>query len=191
MVTPATERKRAKEKARLAALGITLIEKPSSGYAKFNNVWALYKGEKYQSAGEAEHAWRLDMLALAKKITDWERPKAIAVEACIQCLAGPREPCKNAKGLPIETLHRDRLKYKPDFYVVAAEPTDMMTLKPMATGYYIDYKGGEITETEPWRIRVRLWKLHVPFELRVAYRDGTEKVVCTGNDAIQERLKNG
>lgn len=191
MVTPATERKRAKDRARLAELGIDLVERPRSAHAKFHNVSATYKGERYDSAGEAQYAQRLDLMAAAGEIADWERAKAIAVATCGKCLASPGRPCLSAKGVEIEAFHRERVTYKPDFYIVGVKPTSMTTLKPIPTGYFLDYKGSTITETAAWRIKVRLWRLYIPYELRVAYSDGAEKVVCTGNDAIQERLKNG
>lgn len=191
VVSAATEKRRAKQRERLAELGIDLHERPRTGRNKFHAVSATYKGERYDSSGEAEFARSLDLLAQAGKITDWERPKAIAVERCPKCLALPRDPCIGPKGEPIETLHRDRISYKPDFYIVGAQPTPMAVLPPVPTGWFVDYKGSEITETAAWRLKVKLWRLYIPFELRVVYKDGTEKVVCTGNEAIQERLTHG
>lgn len=189
MTTAATEKRSAKQRERLAALGIDLHEKPRTGRNKFHAVNATYKGERYDSAGEAEYARDLDLAVSAGNITDWERPKPIGLATCGKCLALPGEACLNAKGEHLEGFHKDRITYRPDFYVIGAKPTQMAVLPPMPTSWYVDFKGSKITETAAWRIKVRLWKLCIPFELRVVYASGEEKVVCTGNEAIQERLK--
>lgn len=188
-VSAATAKRRAKQRERLAGIGIDLHERVTTGRNKFHAVSATYRGERYDSAGEAEYAQGLDLKMMKGEITDWERPKPVAVAACGKCLALAGEACIDAKGRHLETFHKERITYKPDFFIVGTKPTEMLTLRAMPTGYYVDYKGSRITETAAWRIKVRLWKLYVPHELRVAYGDGTEKVVCTGADAIQERIR--
>jgi uncharacterized protein DUF1064 len=157
-VSAATEKRHADQRARLAERGIDLHEKPRSSRSKYHNVTAYYKGQRYDSAGEAEYARMLDLGCAAGSITDWERPKPFVL------LDAPKP--------------RDRVTYKPDFYVI---PKAGMS-------YYVDYKGSAMTETASWRIKVKLWKQKIPFELRVAYPNGEEKVVCTGDEAIAARL---
>lgn len=120
------------------------------GRSKFHNVATVYKGVRYSSLGEAEYAWRLDQKVATGEIAYWERPKPIVL------VDAPRA--------------RERVTMVPDFHV---------TLHGGGS-YYVDYKGSRITETPVFRLKVRLWRNAVPFELRVAYPDGTEKVVATG-----------
>jgi len=141
---------------------------------KFHNVKVFYKGQQYDSAGEAEYAWRLDQRVKAGVVADWERPPSSALTACPTCAASVSDACQDKKGRPLSSFHKDRITYRPDFYVI---PID-------GHSYYVDYKGARITETAAWRIKVKLWKLAIPFELRVAYATGEEKVVCTGDDAL-------
>lgn len=154
-LSKAVQRNRAKVQERMAALGIqlrgmTYPDNPSAGGPKFHNVKAFYKGESYDSAGEAEYAARLDLRCASGEIVDWERPKPIVL------LDAPKA--------------RDRVTYRPDFYVIPN----------VGFGYYVDYKGSRITETAAWRIKVKLWKQNERLpELRVAYPTGEEKVVCS------------
>lgn len=166
MVTPATVKRRAAQRERLSGLGIDLHEKPK-GRNKFHNVPATFRGERYDSAGEAEYAQKLELMRVAGEIADWERPKPIIL------LDAPKAG--------------DRISYRPDFYVIRNAPTEFAALKPMPTGYYVDYKGSRATETPLWRVKVKLWRQKIPHELRVVYPDGSEKIVATGNEAIQER----
>jgi hypothetical protein len=114
-----------------------------------------YKGETYDSKGEAAYAWFLDQKVKTGQIVVWMRPKPIVV------LDASRA--------------RDRVTFKPDFWVVTSG----------GYSYYVDYKGSTQTETAAWKLKVKLWRRAVPFELRVAYPDGTEKVVATGNDVLE------
>lgn len=153
--------------SRAGAIGATLVERPTNSRAKFHNVKAVYRGMRFDSTGEAEYAAHLDLRVKAGELVDWEQPKPIVL------LNAPKA--------------RDRVTYKPDFFVIPRE----------GYAFYVDYKGSGITETQAWRIKVKLWKQHVPFELRVAkpvkVKKGElpqfeERVVATGNEALQEKL---
>lgn len=155
-----TAAKRAELRARLTALGVELavVDKLAGGKreGKFHNVKATYNGETYDSAGEAEYAWKLDQRLKAGEIVHWERPSAFLL------LDAPKA--------------RDRITYKPDFWIIPAPAGD--SPRDYTWSYYVDFKGSHITETTAWRMKVKLWKQTVPFELRVAYPDGSERTVA-------------
>jgi hypothetical protein len=116
---------------------------------KYHNTRTIYKGERYDSLGEAEYAWKLDQMEKAGTIAFWQRGTTMVL------VDAPRA--------------RDRITYKPDFWIM---PTT-------GWSYFVDYKGSRVTETAAWRIKVKLWKQKYPTEeLRVAYPDGSEKVVA-------------
>jgi len=148
---------------------------------KYHNVRTEYRGMTFDSKGEAEYAMKLDLLVKAGVVVDWEQPKALAVDdRCLKCDAPPHKPCLNAKRQPMKGYHRDRMTYTPDFYVIPKE----------GYSYYVDFKGmgrdgRRVTETPAFRIKVRQWRKNIPFELRVAYRTGEEKVVATGDEAVK------
>jgi len=158
---------------------------------KMRNVWTVYNGQKYQSEAEALYAQKLDILARAGQIAYWDRPDPIVVDdVCLVCHAQPPDPCKDKRtGKPIKTIHRERMTLKPDFYVV-----------PMGNerSYYVDVKGkGRVnkktgkfwtSETAVFAIKARQWRKNIPFPLIVAYKDGTEKVIATGDEAIRARV---
>lgn len=141
------KQERLEQRARL--IGAGLITKPTRR-SKYNQIKTVYLGERYDSLGEAEYAFKLTQRQLAGEIRAWNRPPAIV-------LVNASSP-------------RDRITYKPDFEI-----------KPLnGPAIYVDYKGSHVTETAAWRIKVKLWKRNIPFELRVAYPTGVEKVVATG-----------
>lgn len=173
---PRAPNARERREALLRAHGIELRAAgvvPGSGRAKFHNVKAFYRGQQYDSAGEAEYAWKLDQMVSASTVADWERPKPLALIDCAKCGAKAGQPCVDKKAAVITSLHADRITYKPDFWVIPME----------GASYYVDYKGSRITETAAWRIKVRLWKLNIGLPLRVAYPSGEEKLVCAGEVA--------
>jgi hypothetical protein len=130
----------------MTALGIDLTFSDTT--SKYHNTRATYRGEQYDSAGEAAYAAKLDLRCKSGELIDWERP-------------GPMILVDGDKP-------RDRITYKPDFYVIPAE----------GNSFFVDFKGSRITETEAWRLKVKLWKKAISFELRVAYPSGEEKVVA-------------
>lgn len=147
----------AQRASELRTQGIELRAKSAtSPRAKFHNVKAVYGGVTYDSAGEAAYAWKLDQMVKRGEIVDWERPAALVL------VDAPKL--------------RERITYKPDFYVIPSSDSEY--------SYYVDYKGSRITETAAWRLKVKLWKRAIPYELRVAYPNGEEKVVCTGQESF-------
>lgn len=177
MVTAATARKHAAHRARLEKLAISIIDKPRTGRNKFHAVPCVYNGVTYQSSGEAEIAQSLDLKVKAGLITAWEGQRRVPLMDCVQCRARGWHPCVNAKGLTIKTIHQCRVYYKVDFWVL---PVD-------GNSYYLEYKGGEITETTTWKNKVKQWRALVPFELRVRYANGSERVLATGSEAFTDR----
>lgn len=137
----------AEVEARFAAMGITLVP---GWTGKFNNKWAIYRGERYQSAGEAACAAHFDTLLKLEQIMDWTRPEPITL------IAG--------------ATARQRISMKPDFLVMPL----------VGPGIFYDYKGSTHTETAVFKLKVKLWKMYVPAELRVIYPDWTEKVLAPG-----------
>lgn len=148
------------QRARLIGAGVVFKKRRE----KFQSIWTTYNGESYQSLGEAEYANRLDVLLKAGKIIAWERPKPMVVFTAIK-----------AQG---------RITYKPDFLISISQ----------TYSYYVDYKGSRVnkktgkrstpTETDAWRLRVKLWKAMYPtLELRVVYSDGVEKLIASGATA--------
>jgi hypothetical protein len=155
MVTLRTSQRRAALNARLKALGIEQ-QIPKPGRRKYANTPAIYNGQTFDSAGEAEFAMKLDLMKQAGVVLDWWRPKPMVLVDAVR--------------------PRDRITYRPDFAVLYAS-------KP-GTTVYLDYKGSRITETEAFRLKVKLWKRAYPdLELRVVYSSGEEKVVCAGTGA--------
>ncbi len=162
------------QRARLIGAGIILpkIERRN----KFNQVKVIRQGETFDSMGEAEYANHLDLLKSSGKILDWKRPKTFIL------LDAPRA-C-------------DRIKYTPDFEVWPMPSVSSVVYKGQSAGksefplpqpYYIDFKGSRVnpktgirrtpTATQAFSLRVRLWRATVPFELRLVYSDGVEKVL--------------
>lgn len=148
--------------ARIAAINGTAAP-VAPGRRKFHNQPTIYKGERYDSLGEAEHAWMLDQKIATGEIVYWERPKPIVL------VDAPRA--------------RDRVTIKPDFWVIPADRPGNRSSESYTYSYYEDYKGSTTTETVAWKLKVRLWRQRVPFELRVVYPDGSHKVVATGEVA--------
>lgn len=145
--------KEARLKGRASAINATL-EPIARKRAKFNQVKAVYKGEKYDSLGEAEYAAKLDLMQSSGQISHWERPKPVVL------LEG--------------RTARDRVTYKPDFRVYPVSAN--------AKPYMVDYKGSHVTMTAAWRIKVKLWRAKCPdIELRVAFPDGSEQIVSPGS----------
>jgi hypothetical protein len=148
--------------------------------SKFSSVETTYRGMTFKSLGEAEYAAKLDMLVKAGEIVDWEQPRGVPVDdRCLICGASARLPCRTKTGSEMVGFHKQRMTYQPDFYVIPRQ----------GYSYYVDYKGRDKrtgktpTETPIWRRKVIQWRKNVPFELRVAYPDGTEKVVARGDEA--------
>lgn len=153
----AAKQNQIEQRAKLIGAGVVFKKRQE----KFRSVWTTYNGESYQSLGEAEYANKLDVLLRAGKIVAWERPKPMVVFAAI-----------NSK---------DKITYKPDFLISIDKNYS----------YYVDYKGSQVskktgkrrtpTETDAWRLRVKLWKEMYPtLELRVVYSDGVEKLISSG-----------
>jgi hypothetical protein len=139
---------------------------------KNRSVSTLYRGERYDSLGEAEYAAKLDMLVKAGEIVDWERPARMAIDdRCLTCGATAKLRCRTKTGSELLGFHRPRMTYKPDFYVIPNE----------GYSYFVDFKGRIL---RGWNRTVTQWRKNIPFELRVAFKDGTEKVVATGNDCL-------
>lgn len=130
---------------------------PRSSRAKFHNTRCTYNGMTFDSLGEAEYAHKLDLLVQSGEVVAWEQPPPVVLVDAAKA--------------------RDRITYRPDFHVIPRE----------GWSYYVDYKGSRITETAAWKLKVKLWRQNVPFELRVAYPGGEEKVVCTGDDSANDR----
>lgn len=130
---------------------------------KFHNLRTPYKGVTYDSKGEALHAWKLDQMLASGEIIYWERPKPIVL------VDAPRA--------------RERITFTPDFYVIPADRPGNLSSESYTYSYYVDYKGSTQTETAAWKLKVKLWRQRVPFELRVVYPDGSHKVVATGEVA--------
>lgn len=124
---------------------------------KFNNTKTSYLGETYDSLGEAEQAHKFTLQLLSKEILAWERPKAITL------VKGPK--------------YRDCVTYKPDFMVTELGGKII----------YYDYKGSAATETDAWKIKVKIWRQTIPYELRVIYPTGEQRVVATGNEVTHGR----
>lgn len=147
---------------------------------KYHNVKTTYNGVLYDSKGEAEYAMKLDLRKRAGDISDWGRPIALAVDdRCLSCRAMPAQACVDGKGRLLAGYHRDRMTYKPDFWI----------LPNAGSMYYVDFKGQgrngrRVTETAAFRIKVRQWRKNIRAELRVAYKSGEEKVVATGKEAV-------
>lgn len=162
-ISAAIREARLEQRARLIGAGLELPAKR----AKFRNVKTTYNGVTYDSVGEAEYAHKLDMLLAAGQIVHWERPKPFVL------LDAP-----NA---------RDRITYKPDFWVIPIQAGPRPS-RDYTYSYYVDYKGSTVdkhgkrhtpTETEAWRNKVKMWKDRYPdLELRVAYPDGVERQVA-------------
>lgn len=146
--------------ARVSAIGANLTLSTNN---KYNALNTTYRGERYASLGEAECAAWLDWRVAAGELVAWERGRTFVIQ-------------KGKRGL-------DQLLYTPDFYAIPVESQDGGVFKkPFDGGYWIDYKGGHITETEAFKIRVKLWRRNVRRELRIvthSKREGwKEKVVC-------------
>ena len=154
----ALKRKNRLEK-RISDIGATLTFGTAN---KFNAINTTYRGEKYASLGEAECAAWLDWRVAAGELVTWERGRSFVLQ-------------KGKHGV-------DKLTYKPDFYAIPVAPQDGGVFRrPFDGGYWIDYKGGHITETEAFKIRVKLWRRNVRRELRIVTknRDGwQERVIC-------------
>lgn len=156
--------RRLEDRARLIGAGI--IAPKSTSRSKFNNVKVLRNGVQHDSLDEAEYSAKLDLLQATGKILKWERAETFVL--------------LDAKRAA------DRVKYTPDFAVWPR--TGNANPQP----YYVDVKGSRVnpktgkrrtpTATQAFSIRVRLWRAFVPFELRVYYSDGLEKVVCESRD---------
>lgn len=116
--------------------------------SKYNQVKATYNGERFDSLGEAEYASKLNLRVAAGQIRSWERPKPIIL------VDGPTP--------------RSRVSYKPDF----------LEWRLDGSPGYIDYKGSKATVTQSFRIKVKIWAQKIPYELRIAYADGTETIVA-------------
>lgn len=143
--------------ARVEALDGTLVEvKP--GRRKFHNTPTIYKGERYDSIGEAEYAAKLDARVASGELIDWERQKVVV--------------------LVDAPTARARITMKVDFWVLPATSE---------FGHFVEYKGSAATETPVFKLKVRLWKQNVPHELRVAYKTGEERVIATGNECFAYR----
>lgn len=141
----AVKQARLEQRARLIGAGLDLA--PRRG--KFNNAHCTYRGERYDSIGEAEYAHKLDILLNSGQIKLWQRGTAMVL------VDAPKA--------------RDRITYKPDFWIVPAS----------GYSYFVDYKGSKATETAAWKIKVKLWKQRYPKdELRVVYPDGSTKIVA-------------
>lgn len=186
MVTLRTRRKRAALTEKLRELGIEQQIKPSR--RKFANTPSTYNGQTYDSAGEAQYAMQLDMKLKAGEIIEWTRCEPIVIDdRCATCNAPPSEPCIDSRGRAMRGYHRDRMTYTPDFWIVPAQASQ--SFRDYTFSYYVDYKGSTVdkktgrrrapTETALWRRKMIQWRKNVPFELRVAYSDGVEKVVCS------------
>lgn len=118
--------------------------------AKFNQVKAVYNGQKYDSLGEAEYAQKLDIKLAANQIRHWSRPSAIVL-------------------LDAPTL-RGRITYKPDFKVELLDGTVL----------FYDYKGSHATMTQAWRLKVKMWNVTQRYPLYVAFASGEEQLVARG-----------
>lgn len=90
----AAKQDKLEQRARLINAGVEITRKRRG---KYNQVRTTYKGERFDSLGEAEHAHQLDILKQNGDIFDWCRPRAIVL------LDGPK--------------FRDRITYKPDFEI--------------------------------------------------------------------------
>lgn len=128
---------------------------------KFGAIPSTYNGHLYHSLDESIYASDLDLKKKAGEIIDWWIPKSFVVFDADKAA--------------------DRVTYKPDFGIkVLRDGVEYV--------YYVDFKGSTVnkrtgkrstpTETDAFSIRVRLWRANIPFELRVAYADGVEKVVA-------------
>jgi hypothetical protein len=187
MVTLRTSLRRAALNEKLRALGIE--QQIKSGRRKFANTPSVYNGQTYDSAGEAQYAMQLDMKLKAGEIIEWTRGEPIVIDdRCATCNAPPSEACIDARGKTMRGYHRDRMTFTPDFWIVPAQASQ--SHRDYTYSYYVDYKGSSIdkktgkrhapTETALWRRKMIQRRKNVPFELRVAYSDGTERVVCPG-----------
>jgi hypothetical protein len=164
------EARRLRLERRAALIGAGVEVGPRN---KNRSVRTLYRGEAYDSLGEAEYAAKLDMLVKAGAVVDWERPARMAIDdRCLTCGATARLPCRSKTGSELAGFHRPRMTYKPDFYVIPKYPEP---------SYYVDFKGRIL---RGWNRTVTQWRKNIPFELRVAFADGTEKVVATGNECL-------
>lgn len=158
MLRSSVERQKRKAEAfaqRLAEAGAS-AELPQR-HGKYKNVRTTYNGETFDSLGEAEYARKLDLKLATGEIMAWWRPPPIT-------LIDADRP-------------RDRITYRPDFAILP-------TLPPEGGTYYVDYKGSKITETQAFRIKVKLWARSQSAELRVAYRNGEEKVVSPARKRV-------
>lgn len=83
---------------------------------KYGNVTAYYRGERYDSHGEATYAQHLDALKATGRIRDWQRGKVwVLVDA-------PKA--------------RDRITYRPDFEVWDAAGFRVIDYKGMLTDVF-------------------------------------------------------
>jgi hypothetical protein len=139
---------------------------------KNNNVKTTYRGQTYDSLGEAEYAAKLDMLVKAGEVAWWERQHRLPIDdRCLTCGATGQLPCRTKSGAEIVSFHKERMTAKIDFYVVPMQ----------GNSYYLDFKGRLL---RGWNRIVIQWRKNVPFELRIAFKDGTEKVVATGDECF-------
>jgi len=141
--------KRAQLQSRVDAISGELAAEPRKR-GKFNNVHAIYKGEKYDSIGEAEYAFLLDTKLKAKQIKAWTRGKPVVL-------------------LQAVTL-RGRITYCPDFCVMLND----------GTVRFYDYKGSHVTMTQAWRLKVKMWNATQKDPLWVVFQSGEEYEVAAG-----------
>jgi len=161
---------------------------------KWHNVPTEYRGQTYDSAGEAEYAARLDLLLSARRILWWDRPGEMVVDdQCVTCGARWGEPC-TYRGKELKTIHKPRLKLKPDFYVIPLE----------GESFYVDYKALDRKTQKPittpmFNRKVIQWRKNCPWQLRLSYKPKgskkgdmhfEEKVICTGEEARLEHASS-
>jgi Protein of unknown function (DUF1064) len=119
-----------------------------TGVTKYGNVRTVYRGEVYDSRGEAEYAARLDLLEAAGAIRAWRRGRVWTL------LDGPRR-C-------------DRITLRPDFEVWdAVEPGGFRCL---------DCKGVE-TQAWRLKVRLWR-AVYPTIPLYVTRADGSERRVA-------------
>lgn len=169
----AAKQRRLEDRARLIGAGI--IQPKSARRNKFNNVKVVRNGIQHDSLDEAEYSAKLDLMQASGQILRWERAKTFVLLDAKRAI--------------------DRVKYTPDFEVwpmpkfdghVSKGQTSGTSEFPLPQPYYVDVKGSRVnrktgkrrtpTATQAFSIRVRLWRAVVPFELRVFYSDGVEKI---------------
>lgn len=115
---------------------------------KYNAAKTTYRGEVYDSRGEAERAMALDFLLAAGEIDSWTRGRSRVLAP----------PCAKPGG------GRDRaITYKPDFEVRKGEEF-----------WCEDFKG---RSTEGFRLRLRLWwRVYPTVKLWIVRADGTRSL---------------